>query len=174
MLTIGLEPITWKVQILSLPCLPVSPSELLFCLPLKSRFLKIHCCATYLLLLHAKQHYLRSAQAMEQLLPILCYALRAKQSLCTRSKRSCQRSTQVGDATSCVCFFLLQEIQMQPTLSLFATLDLKVVALHVLLKGCVALLRAKQVDRALHQLVAFALLIASLCYLRLEARKKRV
>ena len=35
-------------------------------------------------------------------------------------------------------------------------------ALHVLLKGCVALLRAKQVDRALHQLVAFALLIASL------------
>ena len=63
---------------------------------------------------------------------------------------------------------------MQPTLSLFATLDLKVVALHVLLKGCVALLRAKQVDRALHQLVAFALLIASLCKLRLEARKKRV
>jgi hypothetical protein len=50
---------------------------------------------------------------------------------------------------------------MQPTLSLFATLDLKVVALHVLLKGCVALLRAKQVDRALHQLVAFASLIAS-------------
>ena len=27
LLTIGLEPITYKVQILSLPCLPISPSE---------------------------------------------------------------------------------------------------------------------------------------------------
>ena len=69
--------------------------------------------------------------------PILTYVMlrtnktRAKDARCTGRTRT---KLSVVNAISWLYSFLLQEIRIQPTLSLFATLGLKMVALHVLLK----------------------------------------